>query len=138
MSNDLNFSDLSIIELPVQVGENSYTLREANEATAVKWRNATMAAARFRDGSISGFSGIADSEPLLVSLCLFDKDNKNVHIDTVKEWPARIVKTMFEKAKEISELGETEETVKELEDRLQKAKEVEEAAKNDKEGTENS
>lgn len=138
MSHNLNFSDLSVIELPVQVGENSYTLKEANEATAVKWRNATMAAARFRDGNISGFSGIADSEPLLVSLCLFDKDGKNVPIDTVKEWPARIVKAMFENAKEISELGETEDTVKELEEKLKKAKEVEEAAKNDSEGMENS
>ncbi len=131
MSNDLNFSDISLIELPVQVGAMEYTLREASEATAVQWRNATMAAARFRDGNISGFTGIADSEPLLVSLCLFNGDGKNVPIDTVKEWPARVVKPLVEKDKEISELGETEDTIEQLEEKLAKAKEVEEAAKNE-------
>lgn len=138
MENGLDFSNLELIELPVKVGDTNYTLREALEATAVIWRNSNMAAATFRDGGISGFRGIADSEPLLVSLCLFDESGNNVKLSVVKGWPARVVKKLFEKAKEISELGEMEDTIKQLEEKLQKAKETEEAAKNGQEGTENS
>jgi hypothetical protein len=50
--------------------------------------------------------GLANVEPLLVSLCLFRENGAPVLLATVRSWPARVVKSLFEKAKEISDLGE--------------------------------
>ena len=42
----------------------------------------------------------------MVSLCIFDSTNQLVPIETVKGWPARLVKRLFSQVKEISELSE--------------------------------
>jgi hypothetical protein len=57
---------------------------------------------------------VADAEPLLVSLCLYEvnKDGKrlgNVSLPTVLGWPPRVVRALFDRAKQISDLGEKEE-----------------------------
>ena len=57
-----------------------------------------------------------DLEAYLVSLCLFDSEDRPVSEATVAGWPERVVKKLFTTAKEISNLvekeGEAEERAK--------------------------
>ena len=120
---EIDYGDLSLIQIPVRIGGGAYVLQEADEAAAVAYQNAATKAARFNeDGNLTGVDGAADVEPLLVSRCLFDRSpaggvGSPVPLDTIKKWPARIVSKLFEKAKEISQL-DTAETVEKLEKQI--------------------
>lgn len=117
MSEELNF-DLKPVEVPVKIGEQRYVLREASEEAARQWNNAKLRAARMNaDGKTTSIEGLADAEPLLVSLCLCLIDPKTgeirtdrnlnpvtVALATVLGWPARVVKPLYEKALAISNL----------------------------------
>lgn len=97
--------------VPVFIGEEEYELREASAAAACLWQNDFLSKAKIGpDGKIQSAKGIADSEPYLVSLCLFEKESgKRVELSTVRSWPSRIVKDLFKKAKDISGLEDTDE-----------------------------
>jgi len=146
---NLFWDDLEPIQLPVRVMGKPYVLVEADEDAAVKYRNASMKAARLDDGKIVGFDKVGDVEPLLVSLCLYyaghdgkapldalgDFDRtKLVPLKKVLMWPARIVKPLFDRVKDISQLEERptkEVLLKRLEDTLQQLRSLDEgSAKN--------
>lgn len=123
----LNFDDIALIEIPVKIGSKRYVLREATGDAACKYKNAQMACAKFNaDGKPAGVGNMADTEPLLVSLCLFEVDDQgqplktSVPLQTVRGWPARIQKALFEKVQAISqlEIKETKETLTEKIDRM--------------------
>lgn len=117
MSEELNF-DLKPVEVSVKIGEQRYVLREASEEASRQWNNAKLRAARMNaDGKTTSIDGLADCEPLLVSLCLCLTDPKTgeIRLDrqlnpvtvtqaTVLGWPARVVKSLYEKALAISNL----------------------------------
>ena len=108
--NGLDFSDLTRVEVSVTVGDKQYTLREATGDAACRYRNALLKCTELGpEGKPVRVIGMADVEPLLVSLCLFNEQNKPVHVNTVRSWPARIQKALFEKTKEISNLDDEEE-----------------------------
>lgn len=142
MSEELNFADITPIELPVTIGEKKYVLREADEETAAIFSNARLKGVQLDDGKVTGLpEDLAGVQSLLVSRCLFPYNvdgkaaNTPVPRDVVKSWPSRIVKPLFEKAKEISELDEGEETLegllKQQEDTKKKIDKMkEESAKN--------
>lgn len=111
MGNDaLDFNDLSPIEVPVSIDGRSYILREATGDAACRYRNALLACTQLGpEGKPSSVKGMADAEPLLVSLCLFDDAGKPVSGPTIRKWPARVLKALFDKATEISQLGEEED-----------------------------
>lgn len=121
--------DLAVTEIPVELGERKYVLREASEGAACQFRNAITKAAKMADGKVVGIENIGDVEPLLVSLCLFevlpDGGTKNigVPIQVVRGWPARVVKQLFAKAKEISELDEAAETEEAIEQQIARLQE---------------
>lgn len=120
-----------------------YLLREASGEAATKWREVVMSATRFnKDGKPSGVQGLSESEPLLVSLCVFPRDAKggwsdrHITVMEVKSWPARVQKDLFERAKKISHLSEdadTEEAIQkriaELTERLREIQEEQAALK---------
>jgi len=133
----IDFSTLKWITIPVTVCDQKYILREADEAAAQNFRNARMKGMKInQDGKVVGLpENPAGLQKLLVSLCLFTegedgKPDKQVHINSLDKWPARVIKTLFERAKRISGLEEKEDTVEELEKKLEEAKKREEAAKN--------
>lgn len=132
------FGDLTPIEVTVQIGSIRYTLREATSEAAARYRNHVMASTTFgSDGKPTGVRGLGDLQPLLVHLCLFIEGTDNhVPLDMVKGWPERIVKPIFERAKEISELSEEEESIEALEKKLAKAREKAEILKNGPASTE--
>lgn len=150
MTTEMDFADLSLIEIPVTVGDKKYILREASEDSACKYRNAMLRCTKLGpEGKPASVHGIADVEPLLVSMCLFEAlpdgsgfKNSCTRVETVRSWPSRIVKQLFEKTKEISDLDEEDEDKeslekqkKEVEEKLAKLEE-DNAAKNMPESTE--
>jgi hypothetical protein len=58
--------------------------------------------------------GLADLEPMLVSLCLFDEQGKPVPAAFVREWPSRVIKAIYDECKRISQLDEAAETADDL------------------------
>lgn len=122
-TDELNF-DLTPVEVPVTIGGKAYVLREASEAAACTWKNTAISKARVRDGKVESLGNLADQQPLLVSLCLFESGEpgkeKPVSLQTVKSWPSRVVSALFDRAKAMSKLGEDEtpETVTSLDDKM--------------------
>ena len=148
-ASEMIFESLEPVTFPFKIKDaktNSfiqYYLREATEDAAVKYRNAAMRAARFTDGKLSSVEGVADVEPLLVSLCLYQitpKGDVPVQLATIRGWPARIVKPLFEKAKQLSNLDEGEDEagiqkqIEDLSERLAKMREDKNKEKNLLEG----
>ena len=141
----------SLKQVPVTFKGIKYILVEASAEAVAKWRNAQLTGTRMyqrenEDTRTIALGGMADSEPILVSLCLFKPDENGnlrldaggnvdtrfrVAVDVVKGWPNRVTAKLFEKAKEISGLDEIE-TVEALDKRitdLQKRRERLEKAK---------
>jgi len=101
--------DLTPQTEPVKLSGKDYYLREASGDAATKFANARLNCIKLGpDGKPQTVRGIADVEPLLVSLCLFDESGKNVPEATVRSWPARVQKALFERAKEMSRLDDLE------------------------------
>jgi len=149
MSNvPLNFEDLTPAEVPVSIAGRHYVLREATGDAAVKYQNAVTKCSRFTDGKFSGIQGsLADTQPLLVSLCLFDVEHlqgstdpklvaKPVAEHVIRSWPYRIQRSLFDRAKELSGLAdeETQETltkqIADLQEKLAKLQAEEDPSKN--------
>ena len=105
--------DLTPVAVSVVIAGETYTLREASEAAAIQWRNANLGAAKLKDGKPISFSGMADSAPLLVSLCLRKQEDGGigapVPLETIRQWPARVVKPLYEWIKDNSDLRERDD-----------------------------
>ncbi len=105
----LDFSDISPIEIPVTgPDQRSYVLKEASGEAAAKYRNAILGCTRLSpEGKVSSVQGVASVEALLVASCLYNDKGSLVQRSVIDKWPSRVVKKLFEKAKEISELDES-------------------------------
>lgn len=137
-----DFDDITKQEVPVKIQGKKYVLREATGDAVCKWRNSMMKSTRLsNDGKVTSMDGMADSEPLLVSLCLFElyekvngsQGERQVDVKTVRSWPARIQKSLFDKLKQMSQLDEkeTKESLrKSIADSQKRLKEIEEAESN--------
>lgn len=126
-------------EETVKVDDICYLLREADEESARKFRNACTKGITLDDGKIVKVEGIADVQSYLVSLCLYeilpDGSTKNTSVlaNVVRDWPARAVKQMFDWVKEVSDLEEkpTADRLRKDISRMQKMLEDIEAGKED-------
>lgn len=123
---DFNFDDLAPKEIRLSIGGKKHLLREASGDAACKYRNAIIGSTRLGpDGKPTSIHGLADAEPMLVSLCLFElyehqgqEKERPVLLSTIRGWPARVLKPLVEKVKEIS--PGLEDRPDESEDALQK------------------
>jgi hypothetical protein len=116
---DLDFSDIAKrTTQPFKLGADGkeYVLQEASADDAIRWRNAMMKAARFgQDGKLLPGEGLADTEALLVQLCLREKTDSGwgpVSLGFVRGLPARALKKLHEKVVEISDMREGENDTK--------------------------
>lgn len=119
----MHFETADLVEVEVTIGDEKFVLREIDEAGYVKYRNAQMAATRIEtEGGkikVTGFANMADTEPLLVSLCLFKQDPSDpdslieVPVKRVNDMKPSIVSALFKRAKLISNIDQ-EETVESL------------------------
>lgn len=122
--SELNFEDLEPRQEEVPIDGKKYLLKEASGDAACKWRNALLKATKLSpDGKVATMDGMADTEPLLVSMCLFEMgDNgglKVVSLNKVRNWPHRVQRALFERAKEISELHEAGDSIEALEKQVE-------------------
>lgn len=107
--DDLDFSDVNLIELPVKYKDKLLTLKEADGGASITYRNAMMKATKIgENGKVSSMEALADTEALLVSLCLFD-GVKPVTITYVRSMPTRVMKALYEKIKKISAISESDD-----------------------------
>lgn len=130
----MDFPDLERVLIPVKLGKKNYVLAEASEDAAVKYNNASMKATKFNEeGKAVSVDGVADVEPLLVSMCLFEADDQGkpqydkegnligaVALGFVRSLPARIVKPLFERAQAISGLSQKTKTVMDIDKEIAK------------------
>lgn len=123
MSDEFDFSGYETVEIPVTTPEgDKCVLRQASGGAAVKYRAKMMGGMKMsREGEgkegkmkIGGDIGsMAASEPLLISLCLFytegSNEGNNVSLSVVESWPNTVMKKLYKKAKDISDLDESED-----------------------------
>lgn len=134
MLDELRFDDITPIEEKVYVGGVEYALRETSGDAAVKYDNARLNCYEYQDGKLTKVHDLADLEPLLVSLCLFDGGGKKVPEAVVRNWPARVQKALYIRAREISGMNEPPQTIEKqielLQRQLAESKAREELPKN--------
>jgi hypothetical protein len=111
MSNDLDFGSLKIRREKVTgPDQKKYILQEANGETGTRFTNARANSIVFVDGKMSGLRDPGNVEILLVALCLFPIDEEgnmaqqSLTPDMIRTWPDRVLKKLFLRAKEISEI----------------------------------
>jgi hypothetical protein len=124
-SNELDFTDLTPIEVPVKIGNKRYILCEAPHAVAKRYRAESLRGAELDMDQTTGkttmrqFQGLASGESLLLSLCLHEllpneegdqfKKRKPVTQAFIESLPDRVTKSLYEKLMEICpSLKETE------------------------------
>lgn len=106
-------SDLDLVEksFRFKIGGQPYIIVEANGETATLYQSKILSGVTMTEGKIEGMSGVALGQLYLVSQCLKKLDADGVpcavSIETVKAWPNRIVKPIYEKIRELSDLVET-------------------------------
>ncbi len=118
-TNEMNFDDITPVEIPVSIAGEKYVLCEATGEAGRQFNNARTRGIKFGvEGKPNSIEGVANVEPLLVSLCLFkilaEGMRKPVSVSVISAWPYRVMKRLFDKAKEISDLEEKEEDLEEL------------------------
>lgn len=126
--DNLDFDSLSIIELPVRIDGEDYMLRELDGKGSVRHKNAQMACTIIdpKTGKPAGLKNIGSLEPLLIHLCLFEKDKNgeftvNVPEEKILSWPAKRLTVLHAKAKKISNLKSNPPERKALEKALELA-----------------
>jgi hypothetical protein len=117
---ELNFSDITPIEELVTVGKSEYVLREMSGDAAVKYDNARLNCHEYKDGKLYKLRDLGDLEPLLVSLCLFTSEGTPVSEVTVRAWPARVQRALHQRAREISGMVDTPQSLKKQIEDLQR------------------
>lgn len=112
---EMVFDSLVPREVPVTIGPKKYVLREATGDVVCRYRNSIMAATRLGpEGRPQQLTGLADTEPYLISMCLFevtDGGEKPVTGSLIRSWPSRVQRALFKRVREISDLeaGDTDE-----------------------------
>lgn len=145
---EIVIDSLEPIGIPYRIAGKSYLLREADEGAAIRYRDAQIACAQMADGKVVGVRGAAGVQALLVSLCLFERPNSQdltverpVPLSVIKSWPAKVIRQLFEKVRDISDLSEQEtpeqleEQIAKLQERLAKLRAEESKAKNEPNAT---
>jgi len=107
---NLTFS-LDLVEQEVNItnkaGENKkYILRELTSKQKAQYLNGMKDKVTFIDGRVSGVKDFDGLEACLLTRCFYNSDNKLVTAAELQEFPARIVKKLFEAAQTISGLNE--------------------------------
>ncbi len=110
--DEFDFDQHPPIRIPIKYEGNDYILREATEQVQRDYQNLGIRLSKqVQDGKISSVEGLGDLQSHLVSGCLFKIDDKGKEIPVKKQelftWTGKIVKKLFEKAKEISGIAST-------------------------------
>jgi len=111
--------DTEEIVIPVKFRGTDYVLHEASEETSVAFRNAqARGLVMGPEGNVERVTDPLTPEPLLVSRCITDAGGKLVARSVIHGWPARFVKTLYDKIIEISDMETEDVTDESLEEQL--------------------
>lgn len=132
---EIRFDSLDPIEEPAILGGQSYTLREISGDGRVKMDNARTRCYEYGpDGKLARVNDLANLEPLLVSLCLYDPSGNPVPEDVVRAWPARVQRALYDRARMLNGTDETKESIEKqislLQEQLREMESREQAVKN--------
>jgi len=141
----LRFDDLTPIEEHVSIGGKDYVLREVDGEAAVVYDDALAACRVYENGRLIRVNNPGRLEPLLVSLTLFD-GGVRVPEATVRRWPARVQRALYERSCQISGYGgapktlaervaDTERLLEDLRRQLVESEQVQDLSKNSPGGT---
>lgn len=98
---------------PVKIDGKQYMLVQADGDKANKWRNAVLDCMVLGpDGTPRGSKNLANTESMLVALCLQDESGNLVDLKVVRSWPHTVVTALAREAKRISGLDDQEEQAK--------------------------
>ena len=120
LTEPLEFPGLEPITVPVTIGKKKYSLREASEEAVIAYKDAITSATQIDgQGKPQRITGISGSESILVSKCLFELyevggevKERPVLLSTVRSWPSRVVRPLFDRIQAISEIWRTEKDEK--------------------------
>jgi hypothetical protein len=122
------FSGLEPVEIPFSWAGKNYVLREGSADVVSKFKNKLLSCARVgEDGDVknAGMQGLGDLGPLLVAGCTFEKVEtpsgtayRQLNEATIRQWPERVVKELYEKASQITPMDD-EETVESLDKQIE-------------------
>ena len=112
MTEMIDFDVLSPPEVQFEHKGKGYVLREPDEGAVVLFQTFQLKDAKFQDGKVSASNveRIIESQSLLLGHCVFTEveaekeQGKPIGQMKVKEFPARIVKELFRRAKEMAGL----------------------------------
>lgn len=126
----LVFESMDYAELPVQIGQRHFVLREASVKAVDEYQDALDATTLYNDKGVRiGVKGIGMADTKLLSMCLYEKKDgsiEGVSVDELLGWKNRIRQELFKQLKRISNIDQpdTEESINELLVFLQKRLEV--------------
>lgn len=107
-------ADLAPQEFKFTLNKKKYVLREAPADAGRRWRNANLAGATMKDGRVTVPDSMADSETILVQGCVKEQfgdpiRERDVTLSQIREWPDRVTRNLFERAKKMSGLDKEDE-----------------------------
>lgn len=115
MSEVLDYSDIKVREVTVIAPDGkTYTLREATGEVASAHRNAIIASTQIVNGKVVGIKNTDYLEAKYIAGCLWNEHNRNPHYKVVASWPDRVQRELYDKAQELSGVGEEESIGKAL------------------------
>ena len=102
---------LDLVERPITIttkdGESkACILRELTSKQKSAYLNSMRDKVTFSDGKVTGVKDFDGLEACLLTKCFYDDDNKLITAAALQEFPARVVKQIFEAAQVISALNE--------------------------------
>jgi hypothetical protein len=109
-----------------EIEGKEYVLRPAKGGGVIAYRKAVMKASQAGPDGTRQVSGeVFDTEPYLVSLCLYqvtDKGEVPVPQSTITAWPNHLMKEMYADARRVTELDD-KDTPESLEEKILKLQE---------------
>jgi len=98
--------DVSFRTREFEVGGEVYTLREADGAAIIKYRDALVAGVTVNErGGVEKISNVYEAEFGLLCACVF-KNGQPVPRGVIQSWPGRVIQRLIQELKALSGLEE--------------------------------
>lgn len=100
--------ELNVTVVPVSISGKRYEIREMTGQARDKYQDDVQNRFAFDDKNLpTRILKHEGMKALLVSLCLFDDTGKPVAIDTIQQWPAKVVDGLFAECSKLNTLNKT-------------------------------
>ena len=100
--------ELNVTTVPVTIGGEAYEIREMSGLARDKYQDDVQNRFAFDDKNVP--TRIIKHEGMkarLVSLCLYKANGALVNIETIQEWPSKVVDGLFAECSKLNTLNKT-------------------------------